>query len=249
MNYPTGEMPRCMGKKSQTGEWYWQPQHPECAGGPDPAFVNPVDGSNTRPKCPWFAQCAATTNANKLAANNPNPISMNMPGRQIQPAPAPLAAVARGVVQGIAQVAQQQAQQQQARPAAPLVPVQIPPPAPVQPWQQPQQQVAVRPPQWQQPQQQPQFLPQQFMQQQQLGQVPMVPPQMAMMPQLVPMNMPMPGAHIMGYLAVPEPIVEGQHWAARLGFSILRASFKATGHTMANFFDFNPFGSYPQNGG
>lgn len=77
----------------------------------------------------------------------------------------------------------------------------------------------------------------------------MVPPQMAMMPHAVPMNMPAPGMHMMGYLAVPEPIVEGQHWAARLGFSILRSAFKASGHTVANFFDFNPFGTYPENGG
>jgi hypothetical protein len=239
----------------------WEPQHPECAGGPDPAFINPADGTNVRPKCPWFAQCAAATNANKLANARPNPqnapvkIPVQQPQQPQQAAPGPFAAVARGLVQGITQVATQQAQPPQpAQQPRALVPLQMPQ-AGVQMQQQQQQQqyqqvVPVRPPPAQ-PWQPAQYQPQQFMQMPQYGQpqMAMVPPQMAMLPQAVPMNMQAPGMHILGYLAVPEPIMEGQHWASRLGFSILRSAFKASGHTLANFFDFNPFGSYPPNGG
>lgn len=241
MAYPTGEKPTCMGKKSPaTGEWYWQPQHPECAGGPDPAFVNPVDGGNTRPKCPWFAQCAAETSSNKLAEARVIPAQtqnapLRIPVMQPQPQAGALANAARGIVQGVAQVA-----------AKAQTPVPAPTPQPIQMYQQPQ--VPVRPPQWQ-PQPQPQQYQPYAMQAPQYGQVPMVPPWQAGMPQVVPMNMPTPGMQMMGYLAVPEPVIEGQHWAARLGFSVLRAMFKASGHTVANFFDFNTFGGPWPNGG
>ncbi len=61
-------------------------------------------------------------------------------------------------------------------------------------------------------------------------------PAMAAAPMMVPMNYQMPGAQIPAYLAVPEP--PGPWWQ-RLFFSVLRASGKATGHTVANFFDHN----------
>jgi hypothetical protein len=217
----------------------WDPTSPECAGGPDPAYISEVDGSNTRPRCPWFAQCAAATNANKLGATPkpqsipvhiPTPTAQQVPNVPRMPAPTPMAAAARGVVQGIAQVAANAQQQQMVRP--PIAPAIPPAPVRSQPWTPPAT--------YHQP-----FLPQQ----QPYAQAQMAPPQAAMMPYMVPMNMPAPGMHMLGYLAVPEPMMEGQHWASRLGLSILRAAFKATGHTVANFFDFTPFGRYPTEGG
>lgn len=72
----------------------------------------------------------------------------------------------------------------------------------------------------------------------------MVHPAMASAPWAVPMNYQTPGAQIPGYLTVPEPAVVGQHWAARLGLSLLRSVLKAGGHTVANFFDHTSFNSW-----
>lgn len=62
-------------------------------------------------------------------------------------------------------------------------------------------------------------------------------PQMAMMPYMVPMNFQWPGAQMPGYLTVPEPVAVGQHWMTRLFYNIARSMAKASGHTVANFFD------------
>ncbi len=94
--------------------------------------------------------------------------------------------------------------------------------------------------------------PIQYAQQQQ--QQPMVPasytyPSMAAQPQMVPMNYTPPAYQMPGYLTVPEPMMEGQHWGARLGLTLVRAILKAAGHTAANFFDhttFNEFAPPPQ---
>jgi hypothetical protein len=60
------------------------------------------------------------------------------------------------------------------------------------------------------------------------------------------MNTVMPGAQMPGYLAIPEPMVEGQHWSKRLGYSIARSMAKATGHTVANFFDYMTMTPWPK---
>lgn len=94
----------------------------------------------------------------------------------------------------------------------------------------------------QQQQQQPQMM---VMPQQQM----MMPagyasPAMASTPQMVPMNYTPTAYQMPGYLTVPEPIMEGQHWGARLGLTLIRALLKAAGHTAANFFDHSTFNSF-----
>lgn len=133
---------------------------------------------------------------------------------------------------------------QQAQQAAQQVPVQQVPVQQVQAQQVPQQQVR------------------QPMQQQQWAPPPMMPP-MPMMPGMMPpqflnpmqmvvqapMQLPvqqmMPVNHYMpGYLSMPEyqlsPGFGG--YMGMMGRSILRAMFKAAGHTMANVLDTCPFG-------
>lgn len=76
----------------------------------------------------------------------------------------------------------------------------------------------------------------------------LAPPAQAMLPSMVPVNFSPPYMQMTGYLTVPEPVVPGQHWSKRLGFSLIRSMLKASGHTVANFFDyftFNPW--YPPN--
>lgn len=122
------------------------------------------------------------------------------------------------------------------------------------PMQQPMQ---VQQAQVQQPVQQvPLQVQQQMMQRQMMPQMPMMPPQMLlsqMMPQQMmvqaPMQLPvqqvMPVNFFMpGYLSVPEAqTVPGfGGYMGMLGLSIVRAMFKAAGHTIANVLDTNPFG-------
>lgn len=108
--------------------------------------------------------------------------------------------------------------------------VQVRPPAPVQPQQLQPAQVSV---------------PVQHLQQPTM----MVPPPQAMVPGLVPMNFAPPYMQMTGYLTVPEPVVPGQHWGKRLGFSVIRSMIKAGGHTVANFFDHCPLSPWPGNNG
>ena len=105
--------------------------------------------------------------------------------------------------------------------------------------QQPQQLFQVRPSQQQQAYQQPQPQ-QQYQIQPQPVQQQLVPPQQAQVPYMVPMNFAPAYSQMPGYLTVPEPIVPGQHWGKRLGWSVMRSMLKAGGHTVANFFDHNP---------
>ena len=180
------EFPTCLGER-------WEARASECAGGLDPAYVNPKDGSNKRERCAWYSQCAAKTAAQKLPALV-----------QVRPSKVPS----------------------------------------FQPQQQPQQQqqVPVQPPYQQQYQ-----YPQQMMPVPQQPAPMMVPPQQAQVPYMVPMNFAPQGMQMPGYLTVPEPIVPGQHWGKRLGFSVARSMAKAAGHTIANFFDHTPFNPwYPQ---
>lgn len=127
------------------------------------------------------------------------------------------------------------------------VPVAPQPVFPVQPARPPQQQqlVQVKPaqnqPVYQQPQQ-AQYYPQPVQQQ-------LVPPQQAQVPYMVPMNFAPAYAQMPGYLTVPEPVIPGQHWGKRLGFSVVRSMLKAGGHTVANFFDHCPFNPWPGTNG
>lgn len=130
-------------------------------------------------------------------------------------------------------------QQPQQVPVAPAAPTAVKQAFPIQPVAPQHQLVQVKPAPVQQPQQVPQqvqMVPQFAPVQQQL-----VPPQHAQVPYMVPMNFAPAYSQMPGYLTVPEPIVPGQHWGKRLGFSVARSMLKAAGHTMANFFDHTPF--------
>ncbi len=52
-------LPQCYGKE-------WEANAPECAGGLDPAFTDPKNGSHIRQKCPFYDSCGART---RIAAN------------------------------------------------------------------------------------------------------------------------------------------------------------------------------------
>lgn len=58
-------------------------------------------------------------------------------------------------------------------------------------------------------------------------------------PQAVPLPYQAPGAQMPSYLAVPEPAESG-HWFKRLLRETFRSMGKATGHTIASFFDHTP---------
>jgi len=73
----------------------------------------------------------------------------------------------------------------------------------------------------------------------------MVQPAMASVPYMVPMNYQAPGMQMPGYLSVPEPPMEGQHWLTRLLLNIGRSMVKAGAHTTANFIDHTPVNPYP----
>ena len=213
--------PTCFGKS-------WEANHPECAGGLDPAYTNLKDGSNRREKCGWYSACYARMTSPKgpdvQACQLVRP-GMTVKFPNVPQAPAPAQAPPspwQSAVRGVTAVATGLSNAMSAAAAHPSVQVR----PPVQAAPQPAPQV-----QYQQPQQM------QYYQQQQQG---WAHPSIAAVPWAVPMNYPMPGAQIPAYLTVPEPVVDGQHWTQRLGFSILRSMMKATGHTVANFFDHNP---------
>lgn len=59
-------------------------------------------------------------------------------------------------------------------------------------------------------------------------------------PPTVPAPYQQPGAQIPAYLTIQEPINLNEPWFPRLIREIVRAMMKATGHSIANFFDHNP---------
>lgn len=85
----------------------------------------------------------------------------------------------------------------------------------------------------QQPQQQPPYYPQQ-----------QAYPQPVYQQQMMPVNYGMPS-----YLSVPEMRIPGQSFVGLLGREAVRAMGKSFGHTLANFFDMNPFRLPPPPGG
>lgn len=190
-----------------------------CAGGNDVAYINPEDGSHRRGRCNWFSQCVA-----KAAAQPSSFIpTANLHKRH-------------------------GAQMPQHPPGAPHPSVQHAfHPAGVPPMSQ---RVAPPHPQHQPVQNynpyRPQMVPQQHAppQQQQQQQL-MVPPPTVLSPQPMAYYQ-WPGAQMPGYLTVPEPYTPEQHWMGRLVRTITRSMLKAGGHSIANFFDHNPFQQGPK---
>lgn len=194
----------------------WEANHPECAGGLDPLYTHPQRKDHRRDRCSWYSSCASRTTAARQQVN-----------QQVQIIP-------------VQQLVRQQPSQ------------------PPQQFQQPQQ---VMPPQYQavvsgvsQGVQnamvgaQYQVRPQQYMQQQQVQALPaqlMVHPSAASTPWAVPMNFQAPGSQMPAYLTVPEPIIPGQGTFRPLMHTILRSVLKAGCHSIANFYDHVPMGTYP----
>ena len=211
----------CFGKS-------WDPNNTACSGGNDPAYLHPERGTNKRDPCIWFNACATRVTAAKQPQQ-----------QQLIPA-------------------QQLVRQQQQQPT-PQMP-QMPATQPTSPWgpigpavgalvnrYMPQGIASTAPYQTPvHPQQQQQMYHQHLYQQPQPMMAPqMVHPSMALTPYAVPMNYQAPGAQMSGYLTIPEPVVPGQHWGARLFLNVARSMAKASGHTVANFFAHTPISPWP----
>ena len=237
----TDPTPGCFGKR-------WDSNEVMCAGGLDPTYTNKLDGTHRRDRCKWYPSCASRTTTSRLGAmNQPQAPQMQvpqMPGMvplPQQPAPwGSMGSLASGALQG----AMNSLARHQDTGAGVKVPVRFGPPhmPSFQPYPQPVPQAHPQqyayPYQQPQPQSQPQY-PYAYPQQQGF-----VPPGMAMMPQMVAQNYQAPGAQMPAYLTVPEPVVMGSHWAYRLVHSVLRSMLKASGHTLANFFDYTPMNQW-----
>lgn len=231
----------------------WNETAVECRGGLDPLYTDPETETSRRPRCDWYGPCGAAQMSGvtreeliqrqkreqMIGQNVPAQAPTNM-GNQVlippdqllrQPFTIPTPTPTTTFQQATRQFAQSLTQMQQQVPVsvAPRPSFQLPA-APAQ--AQPAQQVAPAPVAYmQQPhQQQP---------------MAMVPPQMAVTPHHVPMNYVMPGAQVPSFLTVPEPIVQGQHWAVRLLYSLGRGCLKASGMVLANFFDHTPVNKWP----
>jgi hypothetical protein len=209
----------CFGKS-------WDPNNVACRGGNDPAYLHPTTGTNKRDPCAWFNPCATRVTAVKQQ-------QQLIPAQQIVRRQQPQ----QPQMPQMPQMPQQPQAAQPTSPWGPLGPVmntlvnrympQGAAPYPPQPYPQQQQQQL-----YQQPQQM--MMPQQ-----------MAHPSMATVPYAVPMNYQAPGAQMSGYLTIPEPVLPGQHWGARLFLNVARSMAKASGHTVANFFDHTPINPWP----
>ena len=211
--------PSCFGRS-------WDPNHVECKGGLDAAYENPTDKTHRRDRCAWFNSCSQ---------------AMNYPTHVAQPTP-------------------------QTQPSQPLIParalahrptVDVPPPRPMM--QPPQPPFTPPRPPTQIPPHQPGYTqytqPMSYYQHQQMPvPAPMQPQPNSMMvhpavaqygPPLVYQPYQLPGTQMPHYLTVPEP-VEGISWGARLGQELARSMGKAFGHTLAAYFDSNPFRRHKQ---
>jgi hypothetical protein len=186
------DIPTCFGDSCD-------PNEAACAGGPDPKFVHPKNGSHVRPPCDFFQMCGTYTRAKKVASQQViPPQSLIRPTAPMVPVgpPAPPESTFRAYIQ------QQMAQ----RP----VPIAYPPvPAPY-----PQAPIIPVPQQYQYPAPAYQL---QYM--------------------------------VPGYITVPEQRMEGESYGGLLMRELLRGGLKAMGHTLANFFDMNPFRLPPRQGG
>jgi len=56
----------------------WDATNVLCAGGNDPAYVHPQNGSNRRERCKYFSTCATETNRRKAAAAAPAAPQQNL---------------------------------------------------------------------------------------------------------------------------------------------------------------------------
>jgi len=205
----------------------WDAKSVECRGGADPTYINPADGTNRRDICQWYSQCGARTQARNQAQQQYIPVQQlvrpPIPTINQQMPPTPQMQPFQNFTQGLAQIARPliQSFQQTQQPQQQMIQVQQ------------QQQPQMRPPQPQYPQPQYGF-----------AQPILVDPRMAANPYVVPMNYPGPGQQMPAYLTVPEPL-NGQPWYVRLASVLLRSMLKATGHSIANYFDHTSFYSWP----
>lgn len=55
--------PQCFADDLKPNELLWSGAATECAGGHDPAYTNPKDGTHRRERCSWYQRCADTTAA------------------------------------------------------------------------------------------------------------------------------------------------------------------------------------------
>jgi len=81
----SGQAPPCYGK-------HWDPSSRECRGGNDPAYVNPVTGTNKRDICQYYGSCSAATNSSRLremSGVQPTPSHFQLPQAPPPPQVAP----------------------------------------------------------------------------------------------------------------------------------------------------------------
>lgn len=237
------DLPSCFGKQ-------WESNDPQCAGGRDPAYTDPVTGSHIRERCAYYSACGTRV---QVARSTSSTSSTPQP-TQLVPA------------QNLTRPVWGVQQRQQPPPATPATtPTANTSPVPAQvlaqyPWMQAFMQQMM-----QQPPAQPQLPPiqnwdgamQHFVQAlahhlhgapQGYGPIPMqgrpaqptafVPPNAVYgQAPMMPVNFMMPG-----YLSVPEVRRPGDSLLGLLGREVARSLFKAGGHTVANFFDFTTWG-------
>lgn len=181
----------------------WSAVEPECAGGPDPKYVEETTGSHIRRRCSFFESCGNTVAKKQqiLSAH-----SLIRPGIPLGPIPAP---------------AVNAPPQRTAMTQAPPTPQQL-----IHSFMQQRPPTVAQPPQvqyYQQPQPQgPVHSPASVYQ----------------------LNYAMPA-----YLSVPEQRQPNQGILSVLGREMVRAMGKSLGHTIAHFFDMNPFKLPPGQGG
>lgn len=219
--------PSCFGS-----EEHYDPRNAECRGGADPKYTNPQTGSHLRPPCDVFHQCGQRVSQK---ASQVIPVrNLTKPGGiPLGPtSPAPPQGQGQGTTFAdfIKQRAAAAAAQQHMVPHT-------------------QQADAAWAEHYRQ-QQLAQQLAQQQVVQQQRAAVP-VPPQYPQPPQPYSYPYPPPPQNTGGqyhlnymmpaYLSVPEVRRPGQSIWAILGRESVRAIGKSFGHTIAHFFDVNPF--------
>ena len=190
----------------------WNSSRAICSGGLDPAYKDPVTGMHVRNKCAWYDNCSTRTMANQARPQNLIPVeSLN----RNQPV----------VYQN-----QQPAPQQQTNWVSAAEVERIRREAAQQGAQQVIRNQQALP---QYPQQNPYYQPNQVP----VQQAPMIHPQYQVHPvQMVPMSSYMPS-----YLTAPEQLGPGDSMFGALMRSLFRSAGKSMGHSLAHFFDVNPF--------
>jgi len=212
--------PSCFGSNE-----HYDPRNAECRGGVDPKYTDPRTGGHVRPACDVFNQCGSRV-AQKASQIIPVRNLTQPSGIPLgPPSPAPPQGQGTSLNDFIAQQKAAAAAMQQVTPHA-------------------QQQAA-----WAEHYRQQQLA-------QQLQQRPAPPPQYYQPPYPPMAPPPPPQQHYGGqyqlnymmpaYLSVPEARHPGQSIWAILGRESIRAIGKSFGHTIAHFFDMNPFRLPPE---